>query len=615
MILKELCDLYGRLLDSGAFIAPPGFSVQKISYRVVLRADGELVRIEDAREVEIITKRSKNGTAEKKVLKSCEMLVLGGTKSSGSGVNPCFLWDNVTYMLGVAELDKKQNNKKRIAECFHIFRKKHLDMEQEINSPEYSAVCRFLENWNPELFSAYNKNPDIFKGFGVFMLEGAFRYVHENPQIIEWWQSTGSRKWRSKGEDNAPATQGICLITGKKGPIARIHEPDIKGVFNAMSKGAKLVAFNMPASESYGKVQSENSPVCEYAAFAYCNALNYLLSKDTCRARIGDATVVFWTDAPEKDEADEMELLIAGGLDPGKIGAIDSEVSARVALKLKDIAQGKKVLDDLTSSVRFFILGLSSNVSRLSVRFFYTGTIGEFVQNLQSHYAALELQPRGAKFDDPAIISPYMILRETAREGSDAPPLFGGALMRSILQKLPYPDAIAMAILRRYRLPQNNDNRDKESKDKNKKKYISNDYICCAFLKAWLTRKRKNYNLKTMLDNHNTQTGYLLGRLFAILCYTQKCSSNKLNRTLRDSFYSSASSTPLSVFPRILKLYNHHISKLGDKNRDYLDNLVREVMCHLSTLPAHLNLEQQGLFALGFYHQTQVFYTSSTQEN
>lgn len=592
MILKELYDLYGRLCESGEPLPTPGTSEQKITYRVILRADGELVRIEDAREVEIITRKGKKGITEKTVVKPCEMLVPGESKPSGSGENPCFLWDNSAYMLGYAE-----GKEKRAAGYFNAFKKQHLEVEQEINSPAYSAVCRFLEKWNPELFPAYNSNPDIFKGNGVFMLQGALNYVHQDSKVIQWWSSSGAKKWRSGGKKETTSRQGVCLITGESGPIATLHNPAIKGVYDASSMGAKLVSFNLSAFESYGKAQSENSPVCEYAAFAYCNALNYLLSKNTCRTRIGDATVVFWTDAPEKDEADEMELLIAGGLDSGKIEAMDSEVSARVALKLKDIAQGKKVLDDITASVRFFILGLSPNVSRLSVRFFYTGTIGEFVQNLQSHYAALELQPRGGSFDDPAIISPYMILRETARESKDIPPLLGGALMRSILQNLPYPDAIAMAVLRRFRAD----------------RHIN--YIRCAFLKAWLTRKSSTYNIKPMLDKDNTQTGYVLGRLFAVLCKTQDDALPNLNRTVRDAFYASASAAPCSVFPRILKTYNHHLAKLEGGKRVNREKLMQEVMSHITTFPAHLNLEQQGLFALGFYHQTQAFYTSSTQEN
>lgn len=597
MLLKELYDLYERLCASGENLPRPGMSVQNISYRIIIRPSGELVRIEDAREPEVVIKKNKKGVTEKTEMRMRTMLVLGGTKSSGSGVNPCFLWDNVTYMLGVAKLDEKQNNKKRIAKCFHTFRKKHLDMEQEINSPAYSAVCRFLENWNPELFPSYNKNPDIFKGFGVFMLEGATRCVHEDSKVVEWWQANGEKSWSASEKKDKEIPQGLCLVTGKMSPIAALHSPAIKGVIGAPAMGAKLVSFNLSAFASYGKEKGLNAPVSEYAAFAYCNALNYLMSRDSRRVRLGDATVVFWTDAPQKNTADEMEMLIAGGLDADRVEAVDSELAEQVSLKLQDIARGKNVLDIGASSVRFFILGLAPNESRLLVRFYFTGTMGDFVRNLQQHYADLSLQRGGGKFNDSEIITPYMLLLETVRDSKEIPPMLGGALMRSILQNQPYPDAIALAVFRRFRADRNV------------------NYKRCAFLKAWLSRKSSTYNVRPMLDETNVNPGYVLGRLFSILCKTQEDAMPNMNRRVRDAFYASASSSPSSVFPHIIKTYNYHLAKMEGGRRVNREKLMLSVMGLITAFPAHLNLEQQGLFALGFYHQTQAFYTSSKQEN
>lgn len=591
MLLKELYDLYERLCASGENLPRPGMSVQNISYRIIIRPSGELVRIEDAREPEVVIKKSKKGVTEKTEMRMRTMLVPGESKPSGSGVNPCFLWDNAAYLLGCREL------KDRAPEYFEGTRSKHLELEQEIDSPAYSAVCRFLEQWNPELCPACIPTPDIYKGNGVFMLEGATRCVHEDSKVVEWWQANGEKRWRASGKKDKEIPQGLCLVTGKMSPIAALHSPAIKGVIGAQAMGAKLVSFNLSAFESYGKEQSENAPVSEYAATAYCNALNYLMSRDSCRARLGDATVVFWTDAPQKNTADEMEMLIAGGLDADRVEAMDSELAAQVALKLQDIAHGKNVLDIGASSVRFFILGLSPNAARLSVRFYLTGTMGDFVRNLQQHYAALSLQRRGGKFNDSEIITPYMILRETARDAKEIPPLLGGALMRSILQNQPYPDAIALAVFRRFRADRNV------------------NYNRCAFLKAWLSRKSSTYNVRPMLDETNVHPGYVLGRLFSILCKTQEDALPNVNRTVRDAFYASASASPRSVFPRILKTYNHHLAKMEGGRRVNREKLMQSVMGLITAFPAHLNLEQQGLFALGFYHQTQAFYSSSKQEN
>ena len=588
MLLKELYDLYERLCASGENLPRPGMSVQNISYRIIIRPSGELVRIEDAREPEVVVKKSKKGVTEKTEMRMRTMLVPGESKPSGSGVNPCFLWDNAAYLLGCREL------KDRAPEYFEGTRRKHLELEQEIDSPAYSAVCRFLEQWNPELCPAYIPTPDIYKGNGVFMLEGATRCVHEDSKVVEWWQANGEKRWRASGKEQGLEVEGLCLITGEIRPIAILHKPAING-FSSIQP--RLVSFNGRSFESYGKEKGANAPVSEYAAFAYCNALNYLMSRESRRVHVGDATTVFWTDAPRMEVADEMEMLIAGGLDTGIVEAMDPELTERLTFKLRDIAHGRNVLDIEASSVRFFILGLTPNESRLSVRFYLTGTMGDFVRNLQQHYAALSLQRRGGKFNDSEIITPYMILRETARDAKEIPPLLGGALMRSILQNQPYPDAIALAVFRRFRADRNV------------------NYNRCAFLKAWLSRKSSTYNVRPMLDETNVHPGYVLGRLFSILCKTQEDALPNVNRTVRDAFYASASASPRSVFPRILKTYNHHLAKMEGGRRVNREKLMQSVMGLITAFPAHLNLEQQGLFALGFYHQTQAFYSSSKQEN
>ena len=237
----------------------------------------------------------------------------------------------------------------------------------------------------------------------------------------------------------------------------------------------------------------------------------------------------------------------------------------------------------------FFFLGLSPNSSRLSIRFFYESTLAEWVEHLTSHFAALQLVRR-PKFNDPEVITPYMILCETAREAKEIAPLAAGALMRSILTGLPYPDSIATSIMRRMRIDG----------------YVN--YVRCAFLKAWLTRKKTPYNLQPMLDENNTQPGYLLGRLFAVLVKTQKDVAPDLNRTIQDAYYGSASASPGSVFPRLLRLHKHHLSNLEVPIRTWYDKLEQNICSKINAFPAHLNTEQQGLFALGCYHQTQALY-------
>ncbi len=594
MILQELYKLYGRLAERGADVPRQGRSLQKISFRIVIRLDGALVGIRDAREVETRVKKDKKGGQKTAtVFLAKERLVLGNAKSNSSKADPCFLWDNPAYLLGNVEA------KDRALEYFDALREKHCAVESAVGSTRFSAVCRFLESWDPARCAEEFPDKACLTGNGVFCIQGDEIDVHEDPDVVRWWDAQGCRMWRG-GENKRDSSQdGMCLITGQEGPIARLHEPAIKGVVNAKSMGAKLVSFEPESFKSYGKDRCYNAPVSEKAAFAYCNALNYLLRNERTHVQMPGTTVVFWTDSPPENE-EEDECLAGYALDSSRTPAMDEALAERIHARLEEIAGGRALGDTLQreDATRFFILGLSPNASRLSVRFFHESTLGDFIRKLAAHYDALRIQKRGEKFQDSDIISPYMILRETAREDKDISPLFGGALMRSILLGLPYPEAIAMAILRRFRADQN----------------ISRTR--CAFLKAWLTRKKPSLHLTHMLDTHNTQPGYVLGRLFAILQKTQTDALGKINRTIQDSYYASASATPQSVFPRIMRLYRHHLAKLPNEGAKVnREKLLQEVMGQLTTFPAHLNPEQQGLFALGFYHQTQDFFTPKTTQN
>lgn len=585
MILKELSELYERLILQGVNLPRLGYSSQKVSYRVIIRPDGSLVRIEDARDTEITYRETKKGKVESSRLVMREYLVPGGAKPSGSGTNPCFLWDNAAYQLGCIEV------KDRAYEYFQASKEAHLAVEKEINSPAYSAVCRFYENWNPDNCADYIPNKEIYTGNGIFFISGEDIPVHEDEAVRRWWKNTGCDVWRKGEKAQSGVAMGMCLVKGTYGKVATLHDPSIKGVANSQSMGAKLVSFNCKAFESYGKTQSENSPVSEEVAFAYCNALNYLLAGNRNRCKIGDATFVFWTDAP-KEKAEEIELLIGGFLDSAPV-AQDKTLVDRVKNNISAIAKGRVPEDLLNTELKFYILGLSPNVARLSVRFFKDGSLDELILNLKDHYSNLNLRKRNEKFHDPELITPYYILRETARDSDGIPPLFSGALMRSILFKQAYPDSIAVAIIRRF----------KADKDIN--------YVRCAYLKAWLSRKSSNYQIKPMLDINNNQPGYVLGRLFAMLQKTQTDALPSLNRTIQDTYYTSASSTPGIVFPRLLRLLRHHVDKLPHEGMKVVrEKQLQSVMGMLSSFPARLSVEQQGLFALGFYHQMQDLYTS-----
>lgn len=586
MILNALYELYGRLVEQGVEIPRMGMSSQKIGFRIIITRQGDFVRIEDARAVEVVVNKGKRGSTEKSRLVVPNQMVLGNTKPSGPGVNPCFLWDNAAYLLGCKKV------KDRALEYFAGTRKKYLEVEKLVASPKFSAVCRFLEQWNPEKCETEFAIKELFSSNGVFRIQGDEFDVHEDAAITKWWLTYGCTHWSSGKRLDEQI--GICLVTGQKASIARVHSA-IKGNFGGDATEPKLVSFNHESFLSYGKNQSYNSPVSEEVAFAYSNALNYLLRHRENHLHIGDALTVFWTDSPQSSLGED-ELFVMSALDNEKVPAMDEAVVERVRCRVEAIAKGQPVGEVLQSAdaVRFCILGLAAaSKARLTVRFFWESSLGDFARNIQSHFAAMAIQGRGDKFNDPLIITPKLILRETVRDMKDLkklPPLYGGALMRAILAGLPYPDTVALSVLQRMRVDGNV------------------NYVRCAYLKAWLTRKSSLYQITSMLDKNNTQPGYVLGRLFAALVKTQKKALPSSNRTIKEAFYSSASATPQCVFPHLFALYRHHLTKLEVGLRVDREKLVQEIMSHLAKIPARLNMEQQALFALGYYHQMQDFY-------
>ncbi len=577
MILQALNSYYERLdADPETEIAEFGFSRQRISYAVVLKKDGTFESIEDLRQ------------QDGKKLLAQSLVVCGGAKPSGSGINPCFLWDNPTYMLGYKPDDPKP---KRTLESFEAFKQRHLDLEAAIDDPEFSAVCRFLENWETSQGAEQETLVEIATGFGIFRISGKKHFVHEVPAIRDWWI-----KQLESDDDNSDGAKGQCLVTGQPAAIARLHEPQIKNVAGCQSAGATLVSFNFNSVESYGqssdkKSTNYNSPVSEQAAFQYCTALNRLLADRSRRIQIGDATTVFWTE--QKAEAENILGIVLGNPAP------EDEVQVEALnATLKTIASGRYPGNFGDPETPFYVLGLSPNAARISVRFWYVTTLGELVSHLQQHYQDLQII-RSER--DKEFIAPWEIIRETARESKDIPPLLSGTLMRSILTGQAYPNMLLSGLIRRIRADRK----------------VS--YTRAATIKACLNRNSRfgisplEKEIPMSLDSDRDDAAYCLGRLFAELEKTQEDALPGINDTIKDRYFGSASATPGSVFPRLIRLSQHHLGKLEKPSRTYHEKRIQEICSKLNGFPGHLNLKDQGLFAIGYYHQRQDIFTKKSK--
>lgn len=577
MILPALVKYYHRLTeDPESGIARHGFSRQKIQFCVVITPDGTCLDIQDLRE----------GEGKKKTPRS--VIVPGGAKPSGAGINPCLLWDNTGYMLGFKPDDEKPE---RTLESFEAFRKRHLDLEPTINDPEFSAVCRFLQKWNPVLAPNFPTLLEISGGFGTFRLQGEEHFVHQSPRVQEWWVSQLDQP--SLAEEDEKDVVGQCLITGRVAALARLHEPKIKGVYGAQSSGASLVSFNLDAFESYGKEQSFNAPVSKNAAFEYATALNELLTLEHKRRfSVGDASVVFWTEKPTP-----MEDLF--GYVFTNAGAEDESLKLKLQGILQRISRGEFPGEFGEEKTSFYLLGLSPNAARISVRFWYVSTIRDITNRLHEHFQDISIARRDREPEFPAV---WQILKQTAREDKDIPPLLSGALMRSVLQGGAYPQILFTSVLRRIRI-------DGEFNS-----------VRAGILKACLNRAHRlniqplKKEISMTLDPVHPDPVYHMGRLFAVLEKAQEEALGDINATIKDRFFGAVSSTPGIVFPRLIRLSQHHLGKLEKGRRINIEKLIQEIMQQIPAFASHLPLREQGIFAIGYYHQRFDLFQKKTKE-
>ncbi|MCC7146345.1 MAG: type I-C CRISPR-associated protein Cas8c/Csd1 [Phycisphaeraceae bacterium] len=573
MILQSLIDYYQRLEnDPSQQIAPFGYSWQKTSFVIVLEKDGSLHAIQDGR------------TEQDGKLRPTPMIVPGQAKPSGSGLNPCFLWDNPAYLLGFSDdPDKAQ----RAIKSFEAFRDRHLGDEEFVKDHGFSAVCRFLEKWEPKQTKQQEILAEVGPGFGVFRIRGESGYVHDRPAIKQYWEN----QLKTEDESDEAPRIGVSLINGQEQPLARLHEPKIKGVIESQSSGALLVSFNLDAFTSYGKASSYNAPVGVQDAFRYATALNHMLADERHRTRIGDATVVFWSDRPTVFESAFSHIVNDFA---GSGPAEDSATTARVQGFLEAMRQGRPHdgLDE--PNAKFFVLGLSPNAARVSVRFWLVGTVEQFADRLAQHFADLEMT------GEPPNARPWslqLITDQTARDRKDVAPQLAGEVARAILSGSPYPAALFVSVLRRIRADQ------------------TINYHRAAILKAHLTREARlaglDKEIPVSLNKDHPEPAYHMGRLFAAIEKTQTDALPGLNKTVREGYLGSAATTPATVFPRLLRLHQHHLAKLENPGqRINREKIVQEILSHLDDrFPVHFSLEQQGLFYIGYYHQRQDFFT------
>lgn len=589
MILQALKSYYDR-----ANLAPPGWEYKEIPFVIVLDREGNFVRLEN--------KTSDENRRGKPILVPQSEIRSG--KNAWQKTN--LLWDHYGFILGQpkrkpnGELDPLDTPEKASKQLGAFVTRINTLASSFPDSAGLTAVRQFYQRGEYCKVLTDPVSNELFKIPGANL---TFVLVDQvEPVLHEEWVSTylnsASIQTENENVENDSDDEtviGICLVTGEKESIARLH-PKTKGVCD---KPAALSAANtgaIPAVSSYGKEQGYNFPIGKPAVFAYTTALNHLLARDSRqRIQIGDAPTVFWA-----EEAHDLETAL-----PDLFGEPPKDDPNRGTDALKVLYQavqsGKFTKGE--ANTRFHVLGLAPNAARIAIRFWETAPAHDLARRIAGHFDDIKIARAP---HDPEHLSLSALLKASSRRKSDGtydiPPNLGGEVMRAILEGLPYPASLLNLGVQRCRAEQ------------------KPTYARAATIKASLNRLIRRTNPKSpspekefqiMLDPTNIHPAYRLGRLFATLEKMQEEASPNLNATIRDRYYGAASSTPVAVFTTLLRLHNHHLGKLSKGRAVQMERLVGEIMGGLDDFPRILTLPDQGRFALGYYHQRQAFFTKS----
>jgi CRISPR-associated protein Csd1 len=563
MILKALYDYYERKGD----LPRKGMELKEIGFLIVIDKEGNFVRFEDRR---IDRNKAQSFLVKKHV-----------NKTSAPLAN--YLYDNSAYVLGYSE---KGDGEK----YFDIFKAKVKSILQKYpHNDDIKAIDLFYKNDREALLEIFKQDvlwneieKNLNKKFSTFsfLIEGESTIVASKTELI----NTDDDKDSEGGQ--------MCLVSGMRGNIV---ETTTATMIPGSLATAKLVSFQVSSGyDSYGKNKGYNAPISEDAEFAYTTALNHLLRSDSQnKFIIGNRTFVFW--ASKDDEAGKQAeeslwdmLGFKDNDDPDK-----NIINVRKAFESIYSGSIKTTLDD-----RFYILGLAPNSARIAVTYWADIPLKDFSEMILRHFKDMEIVD--TRKEKKPYFGLHSLLATVSLEGksSNVSPNLPDAVVKSIFQGLPYPQTLFASCIRRIRAEQ------------------SISITRAAILKAYLNRLNDNNNnkLTVMLDTSNTNQGYLCGRLFAVLDKIQDDANNQ--RSIKERYINSASATPAAVFSTILNLSLHHSAKLNEGRSVYYEKIKQEIVDKISAdgFPAHLDLQDQGRFFVGYYHQMQWFYTKNSDK-
>ncbi len=607
MLIRSLCDYYDIQSARGE-AASDIMSEQPVHWMVMLTPDGRVADIIDKRIEESVPQ--KNGKV--KIVKKPIVVPLP-KRTQKTGIDANIIEHRPLYIFGLnydAKIGLTPDDKTGKARKSHeAFVKKNLEFFDGIDSEIARAYVNFIKNWVPENETENEQLKKLGKeyqgSYYIFALDGSPECkLHKDKAVLAKYEELMAKA----AAETAESDDGImmCPIEGERLRAARIHDK-IKGIKGGNSVGAVLVNFNSSAFESYGKSQSMNSGISEKAMKKYTSSLNKLLADPMHHIYSDDMTVVFF--AMKHDDKAECDLF--NGYLNSSNGVTEDSTKADVKAVSENIYHkgqtgNAQALDkDVDNGVDFFVAGFTPNSSRICQKFMVRNKFGKIIDNVKQHQQDMAIC--GSNGEIPLWrINKELVSPNSANAIS---PALQSDIFQAILNGTNYPYTLLETVVRRVCTDSDTDSNNK----------IKINEVRAGLIKAFINRKARingdKEEITMTLNPENTNPAYLCGRLFAVLEKIQlEATDVKLNRTIKDAYFSSASSRPALIMPRLIDLSNYHLRKLKEGRAIYFSKLINEIMGKIKdSLPTNLSIMEKGEFQLGYFQQNKDFFAEQNK--
>ncbi|MHB1265842.1 MAG: type I-C CRISPR-associated protein Cas8c/Csd1 [Gemmatimonadaceae bacterium] len=600
MILRALHELAER----EQLVPDPDFTLTPVAWLVIVDPEGKLVTIRDNR----ITPPARGKAKPKPQAKPMRIPRQPGRTS---GDRAFFLVDKAEYVLGsMVGREDGSRTADKLARRAGLFRDQISACVAATGDEGARAVLRALEEVAAGQQSTRLPEDCASNDLLAFVYSpDVDRLVHERPDVVAYWRAV-----RALDGDDSSTPRFQCLITGgMTGQPGNF--PKVKRVPGAQTAGVPLVSFNAPAFESHGLSGNQNAPVSSLAAVSAATALERLVhpafpdprpehrgeTLPRRHLRLSEDTVVcYWSSEPASDRFLDVFQALIDRPDPAVVGDMYA-----------GLWRGRSVQPD---PGRFYALTLTGSQGRMIVRDWFETSVAEVETNLAAHFQDLDIvrnTPPSAGRELPPVLPLGVLLEALAPFGRrDAIPApLASSLVTAALRGGPYPISLLSRAIDRMRAEVGRTEwPDLQRRDAR-----------AALIKAVLERRRRHSpatalysEIIPVMDPTNRQPGYLLGRLLAVIERLQQTALGDVNASVVDRYFAAASATPRAVFTRLLRNARHHARKALDEPTSagtarWLEGMIDEIAAPFDPsangFPAHLDLEQQGLFMLGYHQQ------------